>query len=115
MSEEHSRSRRIAEQVVTPASAGVESVQGTVLPSILWRGIRKALDGGHGRLRMEPQELANMLGAAIDLEVERLAREREEYGRHKRLERMLNAPKLFFGERLARERKYEPSQLDHKE
>jgi hypothetical protein len=48
-----------------------------VLPKRIWRGIREALDGGRGRLRMDPQDLANLIGAAIDREVERLERIRE--------------------------------------
>jgi hypothetical protein len=48
------------------------------------KAIRLALDGGQGRLRMDPQELANRLGGLIDFEVGRLARVRE---RRKRKER----------------------------
>lgn len=60
-----------------------------VLPKRLRRGLREALDAGHGRLRMDPQDLANLLGAAIDREVERLGRIREEREQQQRTQRML--------------------------
>jgi hypothetical protein len=54
---------------------GVTSETGEwILPKRLRQGLREALDAGHGRLRMDPQDLAEILGKAIDAEVERLGR-----------------------------------------
>ncbi len=56
-----------------------------ILPKRLRLGLREALDAGGGRLRMDPQELANLVGAAIDREVERLERIRERREHKRRL------------------------------
>jgi len=67
-----------------------------VLPQRLRRGLREALDGGRGRLWMDPQDLAERIGAAIDREVERLARIREEDERKRRFARLLRQSELYF-------------------
>jgi hypothetical protein len=60
--------------------AGVVSVQQEwLLPKRLRRGIRELLDGG--RLRIDPEEAAKLIGAAMDLEIERLSRIRQRRGR----------------------------------
>jgi hypothetical protein len=57
---------------------GVVSKTGEwILPERLRQGLREALDAGKGRLRMDPQDLAELLGKAIDMEVERIARVRQ--------------------------------------
>lgn len=71
----------------------------TVLPERLRQGLRDALDGGRGRLRMDPQDLAELIGRAIDLEVERIGRVCRERERRLRLRRMLAAPQTYFGMR----------------
>jgi hypothetical protein len=60
--------------VRNPSTNESECTQEPVLPMRLRRGLREALDAGRGRLRMDPQDLAELLGRAIDMEVERLAR-----------------------------------------
>jgi hypothetical protein len=47
-----------------------------LLPKRLRQGLREALDHGRGKLRMDPQDLAELIGKAIDMEVERIARVR---------------------------------------
>jgi len=69
-----------------------------VLPKRLRRGLREALAGGRGRLRMDSQDLAERIGAAIDREVERLARIREERARRKWIkERLASANQYLSG------------------
>ena len=69
-----------------------------MLPRRLRRGIREALDGRHGMLRMDPQALAERIGAAIDLELRRLARIRIEHARTRHMaEALRQADTLFVG------------------
>jgi hypothetical protein len=77
---------------------GVVAVRGEwILPKRLRQGIREALDGGKGKLRMEPQDLADLIGRAIDLEVERIIREAFERERRRRHRELMRLPaKEFF-------------------
>ena len=52
----------------------------SVVPVGIVIGIRRALDGGRGKLRMDPNVLAERIGRLIDVELERLEMERK---RHK--------------------------------
>ena len=67
-----------------------------ILPLRLRRGIREALGGGHGRLRIDPQELANRIGKAIDAEVERLGRIRARIEEKHETTKKLAAPESYF-------------------
>lgn len=96
------RDRWAADQIVPPVSQGDESVLPPAMPPRLRRGIREALDGGHGRLRMDPQDLANLIGSAIDQEIDRLSRERIECERQRKMKQALLQPALFFGAHGAR-------------
>ncbi len=66
-----------------------------VLPKRLRQGIREALSGKHGRLRMDPQDLGELIGKAIDMEVERLARIRAEHENQSRIMRMLRSAEFY--------------------
>jgi hypothetical protein len=66
-----------------------------VLPRALYVGVRRALDAGRGRLRMDPQELADRIGELIDLQVRRLAKIRADLAEKKRLKRMLAQPARY--------------------
>jgi len=70
-----------------------------VLPRLLRRGIRQALDAGRGRLRMDPQELANLLGKAIDLEIERLRLIRIELEQKQHIEHLLRGAERYVAPR----------------
>ena len=70
----------------------VVSDQEPVLNKWLRIGIRKALDGGRGQLRMDTEDLAKLLGSAIDAEVERLARVRASRERRRQFRQRLAVP-----------------------
>lgn len=67
------------------------------LPTILRRGIRAALDGGRGRLRMDPEDLGLLIGRAIDWEVERLASVRAERARRRWIKELLAEADRYVG------------------
>jgi len=66
-----------------------------VLPRAVYVGVRRALDAGRGRLRMDPVELMKRIDELIDLEVQRLAKIRETLAEKKRLKRMLAQPARY--------------------
>lgn len=66
-----------------------------ILPKALRQGLREALDGGDGRLRMDPQDLAELLGSAIDGEVDRLAQIRKELERKNWLKKRLASAEQY--------------------
>jgi hypothetical protein len=97
MSNERRRDHGPAERIVeTAVPQGDESNQ-PILPPALIRGIHQALDAGNGRLRMDPQELANRLGALIDREVERLARKRTRHEQKKNVAGKVKTAEGFLG------------------
>ena len=76
---------------------GIGTITGEwILNKRLRRGLREALDAGCGKLRMDPQDLANHLGKAIDLEVERLGRVRRRIEKKRRVIEMLRPPECYF-------------------
>ena len=87
---------KIVDRPLSISQAGPESKTGEpVLPLRLRRGLREALDAGRGRLRMDPQELADRLGAAIDLEVERIERIRERRQRRRQMSALLGQAAIY--------------------
>lgn len=97
MSHEQKRNREALPNIVVTRVRADEECVMPVLPPRLLRGIREALDAGRGKLRMDPQELANRLGKLIDLEVERLARIRARLAEKSHTARMLAQPEKYFG------------------
>lgn len=101
MSEKAARCHPIPQQIVEARPSTEAETEQEVLSVRLLRRfartVREALDGGHGRLRMDPQALADRLGPLIDLEVERLAKVRKQFLERRRTEHMLHHPPAIFG------------------
>lgn len=84
-----------------------------ILPKRLRRGIREALDAGRGQLRMDPEDLAELIGKAIDMEIERLQRIREERERRHRVKMLLHSAEDFFVTRGGGPKPQSTSKFEH--
>jgi hypothetical protein len=110
------RNREPLSQIVDATASNDRECKQDVLPARLLRGIREALDAGGGKLRMDPQELADRLGPIIDREVQRLSRIRRARAREAHSAAMFAQAAKFFaadGHRGIRDPTPEAEDPDH--